>query len=178
MKDYGKFQVRMRRDGLSRTHLRLGNVISGKRSICSKSSQVQGHDDCRRSISCCNFHLYGCALTIGYDNVVRRIDIDGLIKRHCNVRVIDSRVGGRIMSFDGSVRQTSNELLDVSYSLSRSDRRSESVGVPECEIVGVLKASPFCQGKQITKRGVPERHSLCKVDVIRLSRLQGTFVTS
>jgi hypothetical protein len=67
---------------------------------------------------------------------------------------------GKCVRRDRCVRQSSDELLNISNSLHAGNRRTETRSIPEVEIEGMIEAFPFLHSEEPAELGVSERHSL------------------
>ena len=64
------------------------------------------------------------------------------------------------MNSDRSVREASDELLDIAKPLNACDGRTEGVVVPEVEVHGVFEAFPFLLREEAAELAVSYSDSL------------------
>ena len=70
-------------------------------------------------------------LTSSNDGVVSRIYVDGLVERECHVISVNGLVQGRVEVGDWCLRQTRQQLLGVTDTLSGRGGRPRTVTVPK-----------------------------------------------
>ena len=64
-------------------------------------------------------------LTVENHNLVRSVHVQTLTEWESGWIIIESRIRGRVMCFDGCVGESSNKFLDVSDALDAGDRRAK-----------------------------------------------------
>ena len=75
------------------------------------------------------------------DDFVRCVGVDALVEREGSRVGVEGRVGGGVVFHDRRLGETGDELLQVSKSLRRGDRRSDTVVVVERKVVVVWALS-------------------------------------
>lgn len=122
-----ELDVRRERRELGDTEGSVVRYVSVRqRARLGEARQVQRRDDWRLRVSITReTHENVKGLTVQNDDFVRGIDIEAVVERECHLVVVKRRVRGRVVCFDGRMRQTRDHLLDVADSLHPSDRRAE-----------------------------------------------------
>ena len=67
-------------------------------------------------------------------DLVRRVDVDGLVEWERNVVIHDGRVRGRVEHSDGCLREARQEFLGIAFALCSTSGAPRAECVPEVQI--------------------------------------------